>query len=134
MYTPDPERKLDMTPAEQKKIDKERRQFALRDIIETVLASPLKTGKVIKLSKDSPIPLRELKGANVEMQVAMVLSIASEAAGGDIKAADWLCKYAGLEPAKETKVEVESVTFIDDIPSTDVVAAAVAKAVKDSDD
>ena len=132
MYTPDPERKLGMTVAEQKKYDKEQRQFALREIIETIMTSPIRKGEVIRLSKENPIPLKDLKGANVEMQVAMCLSIASEAAGGDIKAADWLCKYAGLEPAKETKVEVESVTFIDDIPKADAVAAAITKAVEDA--
>lgn len=132
MYTPDPERKLNMTASEQKKYDREQRQFALREIIETVMTSPIKKGEVIRLSKENPVPLKDLKGQNVEMQVAMVLSIASEAAGGDIKAADWLCKYAGLEPAKETKVEVESVTFVDDIPDTEPVIQAIAEAVKDA--
>ena len=132
MYTPDPERKLNMTAAEQRKYDKEQRQFALREVIETIMSSPIRKGEVVRLTKENPIPLKELKGANVEMQVAMCLSIASEAAGGDIKAADWLCKYAGLEPAKETKVEVESVTFVDDIPDTEPVAQAIAEAVKDA--
>lgn len=107
--------------------EKARRKQDLQDVIDIIMHSPLKKGDVLKLSPDSPIPLSELKGKNIEMQTAMVLSMASGAVGGDVKKAEWLCKYGGYEPVKESKVQVESVTFVDDIPTNlQAIAASVA--------
>lgn len=113
--------------------EKARRKQDLQDVIDIIMHSPLKKGDVLKLSPDSPIPLSELKGKNIEMQTAMVLSMASGAVGGDVKKAEWLCKYGGYEPVKESKVQVESVTFVDDIP-TSLQAVAASMAMDDEDE
>ncbi len=130
-----PERSLNLAKAAQAAEDNERRTNGLQDVIRIIMESPLRAGKIIELSKDNPIPLRELKGANVQMQVAMVLSMASGAVGGDVKKAEWLCKYAGYEPIKESKVSVETVNFIDDIPSPalEPVMTAIAESVREDD-
>lgn len=113
--------------------EKARRKQDLQDVIDIIMHSPLKKGDVLRLSTESPIPLSELKGKNIEMQTAMVLSMASGAVGGDVKKAEWLCKYGGYEPVKESKVQVESVTFIDDIP-TNLQAIAASVAMDDEDE
>lgn len=135
MYTPDPERKLNPTKADRDKADNARRATGLQDVIRLIMESPLRQGEIIRLSQENPIPLKELKGANVEAKVAVVLAQVKEAVSGNVKSAEWLCKYAGWEPVKESKVSVESVTFIDDIPrpALEPVITAVAESVKEDD-
>lgn len=137
MTADSPERRLNLTRAERDRADDERRVNGLQEIIRTIMESPLKQGEVIKLSQEHKIPLKDLKGANVEMQVAMVLSMASGAVGGDVKKAEWLCKYAGYEPIKESRVSVEMPTFVDDIPDTPALApvmTAIAESVTEDSD
>ena len=130
-----PERTLNLSKAAQSAEDSERRANGLQDVIRIIMESPLKQGKILELTKENPIPLKDLKGANVQMQVAMVLSMASGAVAGDVKKAEWLCKYAGYEPVKESKVSVETVTFIDDIPrpALEPVMTAIAESVEEDD-
>lgn len=129
-----PERELNPTEAERTRSDNARRTNGLQDVIRIIMQSPLKSGEIVRLSEENKIPLKELKGANVEMQVAMVLSMAAGAVGGDVKKAEWLCKYAGYEPIKESKVSVETVNFIDDIPPVlEPVMTAIAESVKEDD-
>lgn len=131
----DPERSLDPTKAEIEKRDRERRVNGFQDLVRAVMESPLKQGKLIEIAKDNKIPIKDLKGANVSVQTAIILGQAASAVGGNVKSAEWMCKYAGYEPAKETKVEFESVTFVDDIPAVNnAIATAVAKVVKDAAD
>lgn len=127
------ERKLNSTKKQLEAEERIRRKQDLQDVIDLIMHSPLKKGEVIKLSPDNPVPLSELKGKNVEMQTAMVLSMASGAVGGDVKKAEWMCKYGGYEPVKETKLQVESITFIDDIPN-EVQAAVTSVAMDDKDE
>ena len=129
--TTDPERKLNLAKAERDREDDKRRSNGLQDVIRIIMESPLKQGKIIELSEENKIPLKDLKGANVQMQVAMVLSMASGAVAGDVKKAEWLCKYAGYEPIKESKVSVEMPTFVDDIPDMPALAP-VMTAIADS--
>ena len=135
MYTSGPERKLNLAKADQDKIDDERRAVGLQEVIRLIMDSPLKQGEIVKLSQDNPIPLKDLKGANVEAKVAVVMAQVKEAVGGNVKSAEWLCKYAGWEPVKESKVSVESVTFVDDIPrpALEPVVTAIAESVKEDD-
>lgn len=131
-----PERSLNLSKAARDAEDDKRRINGLQEVIRLIMESPLKQGAIVELSKDNPIPLKDLKGANVQMQVAMVLSMASGAVGGDVKKAEWLCKYAGYEPIKESKVSVETVNFIDDIPDVPAlspVMTAIAESVKEDD-
>ena len=131
-----PERSLNLSKAARDAEDDKRRINGLQEVIRLIMESPLKQGAIVELSKDNPIPLKDLKGANVQMQVAMVLSMASGAVGGDVKKAEWLCKYAGYEPIKESKVSVETVNFIDDIPDVPALApvmTAIADSVKEDD-
>ena len=71
------------------------------------------------IDPDKPISIRQLKDANVDVQTAMSLTMMSRAVGGDVKCAEWVCKYGGLEPVKEIKATVEMPTFIDDIPNVE---------------
>lgn len=132
-----PERPLNLAKAAQDAEDDKRRSNGLQDVIRIIMESPLKAGKIIELSQENKIPLKDLKGANVQMQVAMVLSMASGAVGGDVKKAEWLCKYAGYEPIKESKVSVEMPTFVDDIPDAPALApvmTAIAEGVTEDPD
>lgn len=132
-----PERPLNLAKAAQDAEDDKRRSNGLQDVIRIIMESPLKQGKIIELSQENKIPLKDLKGANVQMQVAMVLSMASGAVGGDVKKAEWLCKYAGYEPIKESKVSVEMPTFVDDIPDMPALApvmTAIAEGVTEDSD
>lgn len=126
-----PERTLNLAKAAKNAEDDKRRTNGLQEVIRIIMESPLRQGKIVELTKENKIPLKDLKGANVEMQVAMVLSMASGAVSGDVKKAEWLCKYAGYEPIKESKVSVEMPTFVDDIPDVPALAP-VMTAIADS--
>ncbi len=126
------ERKLNQSKKQIEAEERKRRREDLKDIIDIVMHSPLRSGEVFKLSPENPVPISELKGKNVEVQTAIVLAMTNGAVKGDVKNADWLCKYAGYEPVKEAKVQVESVTFIDDVPEI-AQAVAASLAVEDGD-
>ena len=127
------ERVLNSTPKELANQESARRRQDLQDVIDLIMHSPLKKGEIIRLSAENPIPLSSLKGENVEAQTAMALSMMSGAIGGDVKKADWVCKYGGYEPVKETKLQIDSVTFVDDIPRT-LGAVAASMALDDEKD
>lgn len=129
------ERSLNSTKKEMEAEESARRKADLQTTIDLIMHSPLKKGEVIRLTAENPIPLKDLKGANVEMQTAMILSMASGAVSGDVKKAEFLCKYGGYEPVKEAKVAVESVTFIDDIPrpALEPVVTAITESLKEDD-
>ena len=86
-----------------------RRRKDLKTIIDIVMHTPLNEQEVVEL--DESLPVSALKGKNVDVQSAIVLRIASQAVGGDIKSADWLGKYGGLEPPKEQKVSLDMPQF-----------------------
>lgn len=78
--------------------------------------SPLSEGEVQQLTEDSKIPLNKIKRMNVDAQTAMTTRMVVSAIGGDVKSAEWVCKYGGLTPVIKSEVTMNVPTFVDDIP------------------
>ena len=106
-------------PVETDSLEYDRRLFRNRDtfdsqkLIRDILASPSDDGPVADPS--SGITFKKLVNMNVDMQTRIVMRMALQAASGDVKSAEFLFKYGGLEPPKERTMEIQTPTFIDDI-------------------
>lgn len=114
------ERELDILSKPRKKQD-------LKEIIKLVLQSPLKDkGEVIQA--DGEMSLEALSKSNTDVQTRIVMQMAKDAATGDVKSADFLMKYGGLEPPKQQQITMELPTIIDDMTNrtTPVIASAFA--------
>ena len=102
MFVPDESLGLDTSPA--------RRRKDLKTIIDIVLHTPVAEGALVDL--DGTIPMSQMKDKTVDVQSAIVLRMANQAVKGDIKSAEWIGKYGGLEPVREQKVTMELPTFV----------------------
>lgn len=106
---------------------KARRKKDLKEIIDIVMHSPLTEQQLTDL--DGTIPMSQLRGLNLDVQTAITVRIANQAVGGDIKSAEWLGKYGGLEPIREQKVTLDLPILysnMDELPE-DVKAALAAE-------
>lgn len=109
--------------------DPARRRKDLKTIIDIVMHTPVSEGTMLDL--DGTVPMSQMKGKTIDVQSAIVLRIANQAVKGDIKSADWLGKYGGLEPPKEQKVTMQLPTFYSDMNALpdDVKEALAAEMV-----
>lgn len=99
------------------------RRRELKEVIDIVMHSPLTEQQLTEL--DGTIPMSQLRGLNLDVQTAITVRMANQAVGGDIKSAEWLGKYGGLEPIREQKITVDLPVFVsneDELPE-DVKAA-----------
>lgn len=118
-----------------KEVSKARRTQDLKEVIKFVLASPLKDkGEVIQA--DGKMSLESLSKANTDVQTRMIMQIAKSAATGDVKSAEFLAKYGGLEPPKQQHVSVDLPVIIDDMTNrkTPVVSAMFKRDDEDDDE
>lgn len=105
-------------------VARSRRYRDTQELIRTILNTPLKEGAVFEVDGDTPMSTIAKK--NTDVQTRMFMQIAGQAISGDIKSAQFLMKYGGLEPAEKQTISVELPQFIDDV--TPRAAAVVAPA------
>lgn len=94
-------------------VSKSRRFRDTQELIQLILNSPLKEGP--KYEVDGDTPMSAIAKKNTDVQTRMFMQIAGQALTGDIKSAQFLMKYGGLEPEEKRSITVELPQFIDDI-------------------
>ena len=90
----------------------------LKEIVQLILDAPVKKRGVIK-ELDGDISMEELVKQNTDVKTRIFIRLAGAAMNGDIKAAELIMRYAGLEPVKETNLTVTMPTIIDDMSLPD---------------
>lgn len=88
-----------------KAVESRRKKKAAKDIIETFLSMPLKTGKAADI--DSIKNFMELKGKNITVEEAMHLQIVQRALKGDLRAVEMILALMGEKPAEKVQVAAE---------------------------
>lgn len=103
-----PPRKITSSVAKRKSDKSE-----IKDLIQEILDSPIKKSPIVEV--DGFRDISSFKNANTDVKTRILLQIAMSAMKGDKASAEFLMKYGGFEPIKESKVTIDTPTFIDDI-------------------
>lgn len=82
-----------------------RRKKAIKETIEVMLDMPLKSGKYTDVEQIKNFA--SLKGKNITVQEAMIISMLQRAMKGDVKAAEWIRDTAGQKPTDNMNMAVE---------------------------
>ncbi|MBO5711885.1 MAG: hypothetical protein J6R47_03515 [Acholeplasmatales bacterium] len=86
-----------------------RRKKAMRDTISTILSMPVKNTKNSKKKTAEQIKsLEEVKGANVDVETAILLAITKKAMNGDVIAATFIRDTLGENPYIVAQQELEN--------------------------
>lgn len=101
----------------------------VKELIQMILDSPIRRAPITDV--DGVRDIASFKGMNTDVKTRILLQIATDAMKGDRQAAEFIFKFGGLEPVKESKVTVETPTFIDDLGG-EVINAVVAEEVKET--
>lgn len=97
-------------------VRKMERRNAKRDmkmLIRELLEMPVSDGRVFGI--DDVQSISELAKLNTDVRTRILISVANDAARGDIKAAELLLKYGGYTPAIEQNVSVRLPQIINDL-------------------
>lgn len=90
----------------------------LKEIVQLILDAPVKKrGALARVTDD--ISMEELVKENTDVKTRIFIRLAGAAMNGDIKAAELIMRYAGLEPVKEANLTVTMPTIIDDMSLPD---------------
>ena len=102
----------ELTEAEQRKIaqmggkasgEARRRKKMMREIINTVLAMPLKQGKkCVDIGDVSSYA--NLKGKNIDVQTGIILAQVTNALKGDLRSAEFIRDTSGQAPVKDVNI------------------------------
>ena len=79
-----------------------RRKKAMKETLEVLLSMPMKNGKTSDM--ESIKNFAALKGKNISVQEAMIISMIQKAMKGDVKAAEWLRDTSGQKPTDNMNV------------------------------
>lgn len=82
-----------------------REKKALKDTLEELLAMPIKDGELKNIDQIKSIA--GIKGKNITMQEAIMLSMLNKAAKGDVKAAEYVRDTIGQKPDSKWRLEHE---------------------------
>lgn len=88
---------------------KRRERKAMKETLEELLSMPLKNGASADISKVRNIAA--MKGKNITMQEAIMLSMLQKAAKGDVRAAEFVRDTAGQRPTDKMDMNVELPVF-----------------------
>ena len=88
---------------------KRRERKAMKETLEELLSMPLKKGASADISKVRNIAA--MKGKNITMQEAIMLSMLQKAAKGDVRAAEFVRDTAGQRPTDKMDMSVELPVF-----------------------
>ena len=96
-----------------KKLNEKTRARDAKAHIRAILEMPVNDGEVY--SVDDVKSASELSKLNTDIRTRILLAVANDASRGDIKAAEFLFKYAGYTPVAEAHVTMELPQIIDDL-------------------
>ena len=109
-------------------VDKARAKRDVQEIAKLILDKPMKDGDIIDV--DDRQSIEKLMKANTDVKTRIMMRMAGQAMNGDIKAAEFIMKYSGNEPAKEANLNVMLPTIIDDMGDLDDDLNVVVKKKK----
>ena len=90
-----------------------RKKKAMKETLEVLLSMPMKDGKISDI--EGIKNFASLKGKNISVQEALVISMIQKAMKGDVKAAEFLRDTSGQKPNDTMTLEVEPVVIVNDI-------------------
>lgn len=111
-----------MTPEERREYGRQggiksgetkRRKKAMKETLEVLLSMPMKNGKISDIEEIKNFA--GLRGKNISVQEALVISMIQKAMKGDVKAAEFLRDTSGQKPTDTMTLEVEPVVIVNDI-------------------
>lgn len=82
-----------------------RQKKAMRETLEVLMSMPIKTGKSADI--ESIKNFTALKGKNINVQEALLVSMLQKALKGDVKAAEYIRDTAGEKPANKIKADLD---------------------------
>ena len=88
-----------------------RKKRAMRETLDVLLAMPMKSGKFADI--ESIKNFAALKGKNINVQEAMVISMLQRAMKGDVKAAEWIRDTAGQKPVENMNMNMNLPVFFE---------------------
>lgn len=91
-----------------------RKQQDFAEIVNLVLASPIR-GDIPVQRADGGYSMDELSHMNTDVQTRIVAQMAYNAGLGDVKAAEFLMKYGGLEPPAKQEILLDVPQLVDDM-------------------
>ena len=88
-----------------------RKKRAMRETLDVLLAMPMKNGKFadIEVIKN----FADIKGKNINVQEAMIISMLQRAMKGDVKAAEWIRDTAGQKPVDNMNMNMNLPVFFE---------------------
>lgn len=95
------ERRKSASKAGHASVRARREHKAMRETLLELLSLPMKKGKV----SEGLAAVEDFKSANVTVRTRIMLSMATKAAKGDVKAAQFIRDTIGEAPVQEVKVE-----------------------------
>ena len=96
-----------------KKLMDRRQRRDMKMLIRLVMETPLNDGEVFEV--DGKTSIKELSKKNLDVQTRIWLTMAGQAAGGDVKAAELMLKYGGYTPPVEQNVNVNLPRIVNDL-------------------
>lgn len=84
------------------------------EITRLILSSPIKRGSRV-VEADGIISMEELSQSNTTVETRIIAQMAFNAARGDVKSAEFIFKYAGLEPPQKQEVLLDIPTIVNDM-------------------
>ena len=88
-----------------------RKKRAMRETLDVLLAMPMKSGKYADV--ESVKNFAALKGKNINVQEAMIISMLQRAMKGDVKAAEWIRDTAGQKPVENMNMNMNLPVFFE---------------------
>jgi hypothetical protein len=88
-----------------------RKKKAMRETLDVLLAMPMKSGKFADI--ESIKNFAALKGKNINVQEAMIISMLQRAMKGDVKAAEWIRDTAGQKPVENMNMNMNLPVFFE---------------------
>lgn len=91
--------------------ESKRKKKAMRETLDVLLAMPMKSGKYADIEEIKNFAA--LKGKNINVQEAMIISMLQRAMRGDVKAAEWIRDTAGQKPVDNANVNMNLPVFFE---------------------
>lgn len=91
--------------------ESKRRKKAMRETLEILLSMPMKSGKYADI--EGVKNFAAIKGKNINVQEAMIISMLQRAMKGDVRAAEWVRDTAGQKPTDSMNMTMDLPVFFE---------------------
>ena len=88
-----------------------RKKKAMRETLDVLLSMPMKSGKFADI--EAIKNFAAIKGKNISVQEAMIISMLQRAMKGDVKAAEWIRDTAGQKPVDNMNMNMNLPVFFE---------------------